>query len=55
MHGLSTAPIAKAPYNITLGLFSIVCGEERQRAVIMHGLSTAQRSHHQEQVSPPTH
>jgi hypothetical protein len=36
-------------------LFSIVCGEERQRDVIMRGLSTAQCSHHQEQVSPPTH
>jgi hypothetical protein len=37
------------------GLLSVVCGEERQRAVIMCGLSTAKCSHHQEQVSTPTH
>jgi hypothetical protein len=43
------------PKYITLGLSNIVCGEERQRAMIMRGLSTAQRSHHQEQVSPPMH
>jgi hypothetical protein len=43
------------PKYITLGLSNIVCGEERQRAMIMRGLSTAQRSHHQEQVSPLMH
>jgi hypothetical protein len=64
-------PIAKAPYKMspvemkelkiympkynTLGLFSIVCGEERQRDAFMCGLSTAKCSHHQEQVSTLTH
>jgi hypothetical protein len=37
------------------GLFSVVCGEERQRAASMCGLPTAQCSHHQEQVSTSTH
>jgi hypothetical protein len=43
------------PKYIALGLLSTVCGEERQRATIMCGLSTAKCSHHQEQVSIPTH
>jgi hypothetical protein len=38
---------------VTLGLFNVVCGEERQRATPMCGLPTAQCSHHQEQVSTP--
>jgi hypothetical protein len=37
------------------GLFSVVCGEERQRAVFMCGLSTTPCSHHQGQVSTPMH
>jgi hypothetical protein len=43
------------PKYITLGLFSVVCGEERQRAAFMCELLTTQCSHHQEQVSTPTH
>jgi hypothetical protein len=39
----------------TLGLFSVVCGEEGQRVASMCGLPTAQCSHHQEPISTPTH
>jgi hypothetical protein len=43
------------PKYITLGLLSVFCGEERQRTAFMCGLLTAKCSHHQEQVSTPTH
>jgi hypothetical protein len=43
------------PMYITLGLFSVICREERQRVAFMYGLSTAQCSHHQEQVPTPMH
>jgi hypothetical protein len=36
------------PKYITLGLLSVVCGEERQRTAFMCGLLTAKCSHHQE-------
>jgi hypothetical protein len=49
-----TTPIAMAPYKMS-PVEMKVCGEERQRAAFMCGLSTAQCSHHQEQVSTPTH
>jgi hypothetical protein len=43
------------PSTSAWGLFSVVCGEERQRAVFMCGLSTTPCCHHQGQVSTPTH